>query len=335
MIDAEIRHRAVVHYKYYNRSLRKVSLLYKVSKSSLQRWVTKANIKHHRKKRVSVITEDIKAAIKQLIDSNPFLTMSQLAEGVTSLSSVKMSPKTCGRYTRKLGYTRKRAYKTVRHKTDHKSSVDRFCKEYLAVPTSDLLSIDEAGFYIGDTCRRGYCQRGKRLNIQISRTLRMSKLTLIAAVSAKGIVHYKILDHNCKKVDFVQFVSELHVQRGTVAVLDNIQFHHSKETISMFDSVGIRPLFVPPYSPEFNAIENVFSLLKRKYRCMCPIIPDVADIFDYSNALKRIIDAHDVSHQFDFSGYFEHVNSVSLDALNFLCQSPEDSICIDKIGYKS
>jgi len=95
---------------------------------------------------------------------------------------------------------------------DHKSSVESFCKEYLAVPTSDLISIDEAGFYIGDTCRRGYCQRGKRLNIQISRTLRMSKLTLIAAVSVKGIVHYKILDHNCKKVDFVQFVSELHGQ---------------------------------------------------------------------------------------------------------------------------
>jgi len=106
---------------------------------------------------------------------------------------------------------------------DHKSSVESFCKEYLAVPTSDLISIDEAGFYIGDTCRRGYCQRGKRLNIQISRTLRMSKLTLIAAVSVKGIVHYKILDHNCKKVDFVQFVSELHVKQGTVAVLDNIQ----------------------------------------------------------------------------------------------------------------
>ena len=163
----------------------------------------------------------------------------------------------------------------------------------------------------------------------------MSKLTLIPAVSVKGIVHYKILDHNCKKVDFVQFVSELHVKQGTVAVLDNIQFDHSKETISAFDSVGIRLLFVPPYSPEFNAIENVFSLLKRKYRCACPIIPDVAELFDYRNALKMIIDAHDVSQHVDLSGYFDHVTSVSLQALNVLCQSPEDSICIDKIGYKS
>ena len=33
---------------------------------------------------------------------------------------------------------------------DHKSSVESFCKEYLAVPTSDLISIDEAGFYSVD-----------------------------------------------------------------------------------------------------------------------------------------------------------------------------------------
>jgi transposase len=51
---------------------------------------------------------------------------------------------------------------------------------------------------------------------------------------------------------------------GTVAVLDNIQFHHSKETMNAFSIMGIRPLFVPPYSPEFNFIENVFSLLKQR-----------------------------------------------------------------------
>jgi len=40
---------------------------------------------------------------------------------------------------------------------------------------------------------------------------------------------------------------------------------------------------------------------------VCPIIPDVAEIFDYDeagNSLKIIIDSHDVSQHFDFSGYF-------------------------------
>ena len=201
MIDSEIRHRAVVHYKYFIRSLRKVSSLYNVSKSSLQRWAVQANVKRPRKKRA--LGEDVKAAIAQLIDANPFITMSQLADRVSSLCHIKRSSRTLGRYTHSLSYTRKRAYRTVRHRDDHKTLVDTFCRDYLAVPNTDVMCIDEAGFYVGDTCRRGYSKRGKRLNIPTSRTLRMSKITLIAAVSSAGIVHYK-------KADFIQFVSELH-----------------------------------------------------------------------------------------------------------------------------
>jgi hypothetical protein len=73
----------------------------------------------------------------------------------------------------------------------------------------------------------------------------MSKLTLIAAVSESGIIHNKILDHNCKKTGFIQFVSEINAKPGTVAILD-IQFYNSKETMSAFRSAGICPLFVPP-----------------------------------------------------------------------------------------
>ena len=39
MHDLETRYKAVVHYNHFQRSLRVVSKLYKVSKSSLQRWV--------------------------------------------------------------------------------------------------------------------------------------------------------------------------------------------------------------------------------------------------------------------------------------------------------
>lgn len=53
----------------------------------------------------------------------------------------------------------------------------------------------------------------------------------------------------------------------TKAVLmDNIRFHHSKEVLELLRINGIRPLFIPPYSPRCNPIEEVFSLLKRKFR---------------------------------------------------------------------
>lgn len=52
MYNLETRYKAVVHYNYFVNSLRRVSKLYGVSKSSLQRWVTKSpNYKKKRNKR--------------------------------------------------------------------------------------------------------------------------------------------------------------------------------------------------------------------------------------------------------------------------------------------
>jgi len=46
------------------------------------------------------------------------------------------------------------------HRKNHKSLV-----EFLGTPSNKIISIDETGFYIGDTGRRGYSKRGHRLNI--------------------------------------------------------------------------------------------------------------------------------------------------------------------------
>jgi hypothetical protein len=97
--------------------------------------------------------------------------------------------------------------------------------------------------------------------------------------------------------------------------------------MSAFRSAGIRPLFVPSYSPEFNAIENIFSMLKRQYRTTYPINAEEANAFDYNDALHTIMNAHDKSTlHVDFSGYFRHVANVSNNALLLIhqhCLNPQ------------
>jgi transposase len=44
---------------------------------------------------------------------------------------------------------------------------------------------------------------------------------------------------------------------GDVVVMDNASFHKSKKTIELIGSSGCEVLFLPPYSPDFNPIENV------------------------------------------------------------------------------
>lgn len=48
-------------------------------------------------------------------------------------------------------------------------------------------------------------------------------------------------------------------------MLDNVKFHHSKLVKKYAEEKGIELLCVPPYSPWFNPIEGVFSVVKRHY----------------------------------------------------------------------
>jgi transposase len=47
--------------------------------------------------------------------------------------------------------------------------------------------------------------------------------------------------------------------------LDNVAFHHSKVAKDAAERKGFILLFVPPYSPWFNPIEGVFSIVKREF----------------------------------------------------------------------
>lgn len=122
-----------------------------------------------------------------------------------------------------------------------------------------------------------------------SRTLRRVKYTLVMAVSAQRVVHYQVLDHNCMKADFITFINQMPPCQGATLVMDNIGFHRSPETVDAILRKGCTQLRVPPYSPCMNAIENVFGMMKPKYRGVCPARND--DGFDYRQMFINVINA--------------------------------------------
>lgn len=50
------------------------------------------------------------------------------------------------------------------------------------------------------------------------------------AVNATGVLHNNVMDHNCRKNDFVAFLNALSAPHGSTLLVDNIVFHHFKET---------------------------------------------------------------------------------------------------------
>lgn len=53
------------------------------------------------------------------------------------------------------------------------------------------------------------------------------------------------------------------LDKDAVIVMDNASFHSKKRLFSAAEKYGCRLIFLPPYSPELNPIENFWSWLKR------------------------------------------------------------------------
>lgn len=68
---------------------------------------------------------------------------------------------------------------------------------------------------------------------------------------------------------FVSYVEQVLVptlRPGDVVVLDNLTAHKSADARTAIETAGARMLFLPPYSPDLNPIENAFSKLKAMLR---------------------------------------------------------------------
>ena len=51
---------------------------------------------------------------------------------------------------------------------------------------------------------------------------------------------------------------------ATVVIMDNASIHHVDGIVNMIEEVGAMVMFLPPYSPDFNPIEALFSKLKNQ-----------------------------------------------------------------------
>jgi len=248
--------------------------------------------------------------MKDTIRSNPFITLHDLSHHISHECNITSSRQTMGRCRQNCGFVRKKVTRVVDVSADttHATRVDDFCDRHVQKSISgNIVCIDEAGFVVGDHHRYGYISKGQRLKILSGRTLRRSKLTPILAISEHGIIDYQILSHSCKKDDFVKFVKELVIPAGTTLLMDNIPFHHSKETKEAVEDLGCNLLFIPPYSPKFNAIENVFGVIKGNYRSRCPPSPSLRH--DYVQLMESVLqDFMDT----DFTRYFHRALGFSL-----------------------
>ena len=109
----------------------------------------------------------------------------------------------------------------------------------------------------------GYALRGVAVEGKIQGK-KFERLNMVAAKCGDLIVER--WEYTCtmnSKLFELWFVVLLKViPTGSVIVMDNASWHRKKVLIALAETAGCRIIFLPPYSPDFNPIEQVWANLK-------------------------------------------------------------------------
>jgi len=90
---------------------------------------------------------------------------------------------------------------------------------------------------------------------------RWKTTTFVAGLRTSGIVAPLVLDGPINRYAFETYVETVLVpelRRGDVVILDNLSSHKGPRVRALIEEAGARLLYLPPYSPDFNPIENVY-----------------------------------------------------------------------------
>jgi transposase len=170
-----------------------------------------------------------------------------------------------------------RRHRMTRKKTAHAAEQDRpdilkrrqdWFEGQLDLDPERLVFIDETWASTGMARRYGWAPRGQRLRVGVPHG-HWKTTTFVAGLRRTGMVAPMVLDGPINRRAFQAYVDQVLVpelEPGDIVVMDNLNSHKGEMIRQAIKDAGASLLYLPPYSPDFNPIENAFAKLKALLR---------------------------------------------------------------------
>lgn len=152
-----------------------------------------------------------------------------------------------------------------------------------------LIFLDETGARTDMTRRHAWSDVGTRA-LGRAPGGHWKTTTFLAGLTAEGLIAPFVLDGPMDRAAFTEYVRQVLVpelRAGDVVILDNLPGHKGEEAAALVEACGAKLMFLPPYSPDLNPIEMLFSKLKTLLRkaerrtrdALWQTIGDLIDVF--------------------------------------------------------
>src|SRR3954467_9687869 len=244
----------------------------------------------------SVLTPEDLERLRELIRERPDATLRECAAHLGSSCSLM----TISRALKELGLPRKKKVPRAAEQDSPEVREKRreFCEGLAGIDPRRLVFVDECGANTAMTRRYGRAPAGQRVYTDTPGP--WDSIALTCAMRLSGAMAGLAFPGATNTGTFETYVEEVLVPElrpGDVVIWDNLKPHQSEEAIEAVEEAGAEVVSLPPYSPDYSPIEEMFSKVKGAMRTAAGRTKEA--VYEaFASAL------HDVSLE-DIAGWFQ------------------------------
>lgn len=149
----------------------------------------------------------------------------------------------------------------------------------------------------------GRCKGGGRL-VDATPHGHWETTTMIGALGAEGSTALMVIEGAADAAVFRAYVKHVlapTLRPGEIVVMDNLSSHKGPEIREMIEAAGADLWYLPPYSPDLNPIEKMWSKVKAHLRRLKP--RGTEEIHDAVRQALKTITLQDAHGWFESCGY--------------------------------
>ena len=143
-----------------------------------------------------------------------------------------------------------------------------FVTQLSPLSPENIVYLDESGMDSRDQYDYGWNELGQRFHA-LKSGRRQGRVNMIAALCNQNLIAPFTIEGACNRTVFETWLENCllpSLKIGQVVVMDNATFHKGGRISELIENAGCNLLYLPPYSPDLNKIEQCWSWLKSRIR---------------------------------------------------------------------
>ena len=214
-----------------------------------------------RSRRIEAHAEFILAQLEE----QPDLTILELREKIRERHGVGFGHATIWRFLARHKITRKKktGHASEQEREDVAEAREAWFEGQLDLDPSKLVFLDETAVSTNMARRFGWAPRGQRCRMSVP--FGWKTKTLVAALRWDRIDAPMTIDGALDGASFLAYVEQVlapTLSAGETVLMDNVRTHKVAGVKEAIEAKGAHLVYLPPYSPDFDPIEELFSKIK-------------------------------------------------------------------------